>query len=244
MTALFPTVAQAIAQDELCAVVTALRGPAVGRKIFVRADGASCGSLGDAAVNAAAVEQAQAAMQARSSARIDLPVGDTSWDLLLDVHTPQEVLVIVGAVHIAIPLVRFAKELGLRTVVVDARTAFATPARFAHADELILRWPADVLAEMALNESAYVVTLTHDEKLDTPALIAALARPVAYVGALGSRRTHAKRVAALEEAGVSPGQIERIHAPIGLDLGGRSPEEIALSIIAEIVQVRNRGGRK
>ena len=107
-------------------------------------------------------------------------------------------------------------------------------------DELIQSWPDEAVQEMKLNESSYVVTLTHDEKLDTPALICALDHPVGYIGALGSKRTHAKRVTALREAGVSDEQISRIHAPIGLDLGGRSPEEIALAIMAEIVQVRNR----
>ena len=171
--------------------------------------------------------------------RVSVTVEDRELDLLIDVHVPQETLVIVGAVHIAIPLVNFARELGLHTVVIDARPIFATQDRFDHADELIRSWPEDALREMKLNESTYVVTLTHDEKLDTPALIYALDHPAGYIGALGSKRTHAKRVAVLREAGVSDEQIDRIHAPIGLDLGGRGPEEIALSIIAEIVQVRN-----
>ena len=187
----------------------------------------------------AAVARAAEAMEARRTTRISLSIDEREWDLLIDVHVPQEVLVIVGAVHIAIPLVSFARELGLYTVVVDARPIFATQDRFDHADELIRSWPEDALQKMKLNESTYVVTLTHDEKLDTPALICALEHPVGYIGALGSKRTHGKRVAALREAGVSDEHIARIHAPIGLDLGGRSPEEIALAIIAEIVQVRN-----
>lgn len=190
----------------------------------------------------AAIAHAEAAMEARNSRRVSISVEAHERDFLIDVHVPQEVLVIVGAVHIAIPLVTFARELGLRTIVIDARTIFATKDRFDHVDELIQRWPEDALQEMTLNESTYVITLTHDEKLDTPALICALNYPVGYVGALGSRRTHAKRVAALQSAGVSEEQIARIHAPIGLDLGARSPAEIALSIIAEIMLVRNRKG--
>jgi len=248
---LFDALAQAIRQNELCAVVTALTGPEIGGKLLVQRarsqDGGgsevtSTGTLGRPTLDQTAIAHAEAAMEARTSRRVSISVEAQERDYLIDVHAPQEVLVIVGAVHIAIPLVTFARELGLRTVVVDARTIFATKERFDHVDELIQRWPEDALQEMTLNESTYVVTLTHDEKLDTPALICALNRPVGYVGALGSRRTHAKRVTALQSAGVSEEQIARIHAPVGLDLGARSPAEIALSIIAEIMQVRNRKG--
>lgn len=248
MAELYQAVAQAIRKDELCAVVTVLNGDEIGRKLLVRRERkvagtssavAAAGSLGHTALEQAALARAAEALEARRTTRISLPVEDQEWDLLIDVHVPQERLVIVGAVHIAIPLVSFARELGLYTVVIDARPIFATQDRFGHVDELIRSWPDEALQQMKLNESSYVVTLTHDEKLDTPALICALKHPVGYIGALGSKRTHAKRVAALQEAGVSDEQISRIHAPIGLDLGGRSPGEIALAIIAEIVQVRN-----
>ena len=249
MAELYHAVAQAIRQDELCAVVTVLSGDEIGRKLLVRRERkvegsssavAATGSLGHTALDQAALARAAEAMEARRTTRISLPVEGQEWDLLIDVHAPQERLVIVGAVHIAIPLVSFARELGLYTVVIDARPIFATQDRFGHVDELIRSWPDEALQEMKLNESSYVVTLTHDEKLDTPALICALDHPVGYIGALGSKRTHAKRVTALREAGVSDEQISRIHAPIGLDLGGRSPGEIALAIMAEIVQIRNR----
>ncbi len=251
MAELFNAIAQAIRQDELCAVVTVLGGAEIGRKLLVRQVRkpdrckpalSTVGALGRPALDQAAIERAGAAMEARQTTRVSLSIEDQEWDLLIDVHLPQETLVIVGAVHIAIPLVSFARELGLRTVVIDARSIFATQDRFEHVDELVQRWPEDALQEMPLNESTYVVTLTHDEKLDTPALICALDHPVGYIGALGSRRTHAKRVTALRAAGISDEQIARIHAPIGLDLGGRSPGEIALAIVAEIVQVRNRQG--
>lgn len=249
MAELFDAVAEAIRQDELCAVVTVLNGDEIGRKLLVRREResdrsaskvAAAGSLGDTGLERRAIARAEEAMEARRTTRISLSVDEKEWDLLVDVHVPQERLVIVGAVHMAIPLVTFARELGLYTIVVDARPIFATQDRFDHADELIRSWPEDALREMKLNESTYVVTLTHDEKLDTPALVYALDHPVGYIGALGSKRTHAKRVAVLREAGVSDEQISRIHAPIGLDLGGRSPGEIALAIMSEIVQVRNR----
>ncbi len=251
MAELFDAAAEAIRQDELCAVVTVLSGDEIGRKLLVRrerkADGSAStlsvtGSLGDTTLERAAIARAEEAMEARRTTRTSLLAEGQEWDLLIDVHVPQERLVIVGAVHMAIPLVAFARELGLYTVVVDARPIFATQDRFDHADELIRSWPEDALREMNLNESTYVVTLTHDEKLDTPALVYALDHPVGYIGALGSKRTHAKRVEVLREAGVSEEQIARIHAPIGLDLGGRSPGEIALAIMAEIVQVRNLSG--
>ena len=198
MAELFNAVAQAIREDELCAVVTVLSGDEIGRKLLVRRarkpDGrgstlATKGSLGDTALEQTAIARAAEAMEARGTTRISLSIDEREWDLLIDVHVPQEVLVIVGAVHIAIPLVSFARELGLYTVVVDARPIFATQDRFDHADELIRSWPEDALQKMKLNESTYVVTLTHDEKLDTPALICALDHPVGYIGALGSKRT-------------------------------------------------------
>ena len=144
---------------------------------------------------------------------------------------------IVGAVHAAIPLITFAATLGFRTFVVDPRTAFATPERFAHADRLIAEWPDRAFAEIALNEATYVALLSHDLKLDLPALRLTLRSAVRYIGALGSKKTQAKRVAALVEEGFTDAEIARIHSPIGLDLGGRRPEEIAVSIIAEIVAV-------
>ncbi len=160
-------------------------------------------------------------------------------EVFVETFEPLPQLFIVGAVHVAIHLVHFARRLGFRTVVVDARSAFATAERFPHADELVVEWPADYLSRVPLHANTFCVFLTHDEKLDNPALGVVLEAGVRYVGALGSKRTHGKRVAALREAGLSPELIDRIHAPIGLDLGGRKPEEIALAIAAELVAVRN-----
>jgi xanthine dehydrogenase accessory factor len=144
----------------------------------------------------------------------------------------------VGAVHNAIPLVTFAKTLGFRTIVVDARGAFATPERFAHADELIMAWPDEAL-EGKLNSNSFVVLLTHDPKLDDPALKIALPSQARYIGALGSPKTHAKRLERLREEGMPEEQIARLHAPIGLAIGANTPEEIAVSIIAEVVAARH-----
>jgi xanthine dehydrogenase accessory factor len=239
MTSIYPSLAQAIQADQLIAVATVLKGAGFGQKLLIWPDGRRQGSLGNAQIDDAVTLRAQAAMARQQSERFILGEEPDAVEIFVDVHVPPPTLVIVGAVHIAIPLVTFAKALGFRTFVVDARSVFATEDRFRHADELIIRWPADVLVELNLNESTYVVTLTHDEKLDNPALLVALNHPVRYIGALGSTRVHAKRVDALKQAGIGDDQIARIHAPIGLPLGGRRPEEIAVSIIAEIVKVKN-----
>ncbi|MCB0096622.1 MAG: XdhC family protein, partial [Caldilineaceae bacterium] len=186
--------------------------------------------------------RAQELMREQRSERFSLSAEGQEYDLFVDVQAPPPKLIVVGAVHIAIHLVAFAKQLGFHTMVVDARSAFATDDRFPHVDELITQWPADALSELGIDESTCVVVLTHDEKLDNPALAVAVKSPAQYIGALGSKKTHARRVEALKAEGVTDEQISRIHAPIGIDLGGRKPEEIAVSIIAEIVAVRNGQG--
>ena len=150
-------------------------------------------------------------------------------------NTPVRV-VIVGAVHIAQPLSVMGKEAGFDVVVVDPRTAFATDERFPGV-RLERSWPDEALAELGLDHRTAVVTVTHDRKLDDPALQAALRSPAFYIGALGSRRTHAKRVARLEGAGFDATDVARLHAPVGLDIGARTPGEIASSVLAEIVKV-------
>lgn len=229
----------ALHEERLAAVATVLRGPLTGRKMLFWPQGTTEGTLGHPALEARLREAATEALARQQTQRLTVPVGEETADVLLEVFPPSPKLVIVGAVHIAIPLVTFAKALGFRTIVVDARQVFATPERFGHADELRIGWPEDVLQALPLDEATYVVVLTHDEKLDNPALKVALERPVRYVGALGSRKTHARRVRALKEMGLTDEQIARIHAPIGLDINARTPEEIAVAIMAEIVAARN-----
>jgi xanthine dehydrogenase accessory factor len=160
-------------------------------------------------------------------------------ELFLDPVLPPATLVIVGAVHIAMALTRLAKVLGYRVVVIDPRRRFATSERFPEADALLTQWPGEGLRGVGLNPSTAVAVLSHDPKLDDPALLAALRSPAGYVGALGSRRTNARRRSRLLEAGLKEEELDRLHAPIGLDLGGGSPEEIALSILAEIIASRS-----
>lgn len=156
--------------------------------------------------------------------------------VFLEVVNPPLRLVVVGAVHIAQFLVPMAKLLGYRPIVIDPRRTFATPERFPDV-EIVHEWPDDALRALDPDRRTAVVTLTHDPKLDDPALEVALRSPAFYVGALGSRRTHARRVERLKAAGFSDAEIARIHAPIGLDIGAVSPAEIALSIMAEITAV-------
>jgi len=150
-------------------------------------------------------------------------------------------LVIVGAIHIAIPLHRLAKLMGYRVTVVDARAKFATRMRFPDADELIVAWPDEAIAKLTLDNSTYVVVLTHDPKFDLPALRSVLGKEVGYIGAIGSRKTNQNRFDALRSEGFTEDQLSRVHGPIGLDLGGRGAEETALGILAEITAVRFGG---
>ena len=160
--------------------------------------------------------------------------------LFVAVHNPPLRLVIVGAVHIAQALVGMARSCGYDPLMIDPREAFGSEARFA--GEVISHdWPDEAMAAIGIDARTAVVTLTHDPKLDDPAIQTALRSDCFYLGCLGSTRTHAKRVARLEEAGFTAGEIAKIHAPVGLNIGAKSPAEIALSIMAEITQVLRQG---
>ncbi|QHQ34124.1 XdhC family protein [Algicella marina] len=156
-------------------------------------------------------------------------------DWFLGIHNPPLAMVVVGAVHIAQPLMEMARLAGYDAVLVDPREAFASEARFPGA-RIIHDWPDAALAAIGLDARTAVVTLTHDPKLDDPAIEVALRSDVFYLGCLGSTRTHAKRLARLEEKGFSADEMGRIHAPVGADIGAKSPAEIAVSIMAEITE--------
>ncbi|WP_436399292.1 XdhC family protein [Roseobacter sp. S98] len=156
------------------------------------------------------------------------------------VHNPPLRLVIVGAVHIAQALVPMARLAGYDPVVVDPRGAFGSEARFP-GTRVVAEWPDEALEQIGLHSRTAVILLTHDPKLDDPALHLALQSPCFYIGALGSKRTHAARVARLEEAGFTEDQIARIHGPVGLDIGASGPPEIAVSVMAEMTRVLRRG---
>jgi xanthine dehydrogenase accessory factor len=165
---------------------------------------------------------------------------DDGTSLFIEVYPLPPRLIIVGAVHFADPLVTIANAIGFDTFLIDPRKAYATRERFPHAGQIMVEWPQEALPKMLLNHSAYIVILTHDPKLDDPALQISLNSNARYVGALGSKRTNNKRRERLLRAGFTSDHINRLHAPIGLDIGGHSPGEIAVSIMAEIIQVRNQ----
>lgn len=158
-----------------------------------------------------------------------------SGDFFIQVFNPPKRLIIVGAVHIAQPLVEIGKTAGFSVTIVDPRGAFATSSRFPNVD-LNEDWPDEALISLGVDNRTAVVTLTHDPKLDDPALEVALRTNAFYIGSLGSKKTHSKRIERLKESGFDEHQISRIHGPIGLDIGSKSPAEIAISIMAEITK--------
>src|SRR6202012_1520476 len=190
---------------------------------------------GELAADAALVSAAQRAMDIGKSETVD--VGGAK--IFLNVYVPPPRLIIVGAVHIAQSLAPMATMLEFDVTVVDPRGAWATSQRFPGV-KVIQDWADEAFQEMGLDVSTAVVTLTHDPKLDDPALEAALKSDVFYIGALGSRRTHAKRKERLAEVGITDEMFQRVHGPVGLNIGAKSPAEIAVSILGQIIEVRAR----
>lgn len=190
---------------------------------------------GELALDADALADVRRRLTAARSGLIETAAGEA---LFVRCHVPAQRLVIVGAVHITQALAPMAAIAGFEVVVVDPRRAFATPERLPGIT-LVTDWPDEALERIGLDAGTAVVTLTHDPKLDDPALLTAVTSAVFYIGALGSPRTHARRIERLTEAGCTPDALARIHAPVGLDLGGRTPPEIAVSILAQLVQARH-----
>ena len=213
------------------------RGPTTGGKISFGVDGASIGTTGGGAELDDRLKEL--AKRAERSTRIET---DDGLDLFVEVFPPAPTLVLVGGVHIAIALVRLARILEYQTVVVDPRKTFGSAERFPDVDRLIGRWPEEAFEQIALTPETAVVVLTHDPKLDDPALVSALRSDAFYIGALGSNRTQARRKQRLLDAGFSERELSRIHGPVGLDIGAATPEEIALSIATEIVALSRRAG--
>jgi xanthine dehydrogenase accessory factor len=230
------------AADGRAALVTVIGGPSIGAKLLVRADGTTDGGLGAPELDAAGVKAADELLWAERSEMLE--AGDTM--LFVDVVAPAPRLVIFGAVDYAAALARLARAAGWRPFVCDPRSQFATPERFPDADEVIVAWPEEAFARLGgIDRATYIAVLTHDPKLDDAALTIALRSDAAYVGAMGSRRAQAQRRERLLAAGVEEELLERVAAPIGLNLGAVTPEETALSIMSEVVAVRNGrdGGR-
>ena len=215
----------------------------LGRKLAVLVDGACAGSV-DPALDGPLAAEARRLLIEGGATVLDLPWRGEEGRVFVEAFPRRLRLFIVGATHTAVPLCRMARELGFCVTIVDPRSAFATEERFPEADELVRAWPDEAFDGTPLDATAYVVALTHDPKFDLPALARALRSEAAYIGALGSRATHERLKAQLRAQGFGEAELARIHTPVGLDIGGRTPEEIALSIAAEMVAVRRgRDGR-
>jgi xanthine dehydrogenase accessory factor len=167
-----------------------------------------------------------------------IEVGGETIEVLFEVFPRQPTIFMFGAVHVAMALTTLAKPLGYRVVVADGRAAFLTRERFPLADELVLAWPEEAFAKIGIDSATCICILSHDPKFDDPALDIAIRSPAVYIGAIGSRKTQALRRERLKSQGLSDADVARLHGPIGLDLGGREPGEIALAILAEITAVR------
>lgn len=231
---------EALEQRQPVVVATVVRGATLGAKLLLVAD-ERLGSLGHSGLDARVAVDALALLKDERSETRTYPGANPSEtvDVFLEVYPPPPVLLIFGAVHVAQSLTRFAKALGFTVIVADARAALATEERFPDADQIITGWPDDVLAAMTIVPNTYVAILTHDPKFDEPALLGTLETPARYIGAVGSRKTNQDRRRRLEAARVSAENLERIRGPIGLDIGAESPEEMAISILAEIIAVRH-----
>jgi xanthine dehydrogenase accessory factor len=224
------------------ALVTVLEGAQPGAKLLVHADGTRSGSLGSAALDEAAAVHADELMWTERSERV--AEGDTT--LFVDVTFPPPRLIVFGAVDFAAALCTLARAAGWRPFVVDPRARFAQPARFPDAEQVVAAWPEEAFAQLGgIDRATAIAVLTHDPKLDDAALVLALRSNAGYIGAMGSRRAQARRRERLLAKGIEESEMERISAPIGLDLGALTAEETALSIMGEIVAMRHGrpGGR-
>ncbi|WSQ14820.1 XdhC family protein [Streptomyces sp. NBC_01231] len=238
---------EAVLAGHPTAVAHVVDGPDefVGSMLHVPDEGPHDGTLGKESEDREVVSRARALLRAGRTARIEVG-GDADTcperlSVLVHSHAPRPRMLIFGAVDFASALSQAGHFLGFSVTVCDARPVFTTPARFPYADEVVVDWPHRYLAATGTDARTAVCVLTHDAKFDIPLLRLALTLPVGYVGAMGSRRTHRHRIDLLREAGVSQDQLARLHSPIGLDIGARTPEETAISITAEIIAHVNRG---
>lgn len=222
------------AEERTAVSVTVVRGPdeLLGREILIGEDGSVTGSL-SGELNNAALRLAKEILAQGETRRAMLTEG---VDVFVELILPPPTLIAVGGVHITVALMSLAKTLGYRTVVVDPRSAFGNEERFPNVDRLIALWPDEAFRQIQITRSTAVAMLTHDPKLDDPALKIALNSPAFYVGALGSRTTNEKRRKRLLSDGMTESQLSRLHAPIGLDIGAQTPEEIALAVMSEVVK--------
>ena len=209
----------------------------LGRKLTEVIDGRMAGSI-DPDLDAEIAEEGNRLLRTGGTKVVTLPWKGEQAQVFVEAIRPPPRMVIVGATHVAISLCRLATEVGFQVVVIDARSALATPERFPDADRLIHSWPEDALRESPLDRYSSLVVLTHDPKFDVPTLANALGSDAPYIGAQGSRVTHGRRRQDLRQQGFSDTDLARIRAPIGLDIGSRTPSELAVAILAEVLAVQ------
>jgi xanthine dehydrogenase accessory factor len=240
-----PGLARSIADQEAVAVAQVVRAPAgsphLGRHLLIRASGHE-GSLGTDRLDQTVYADALGLLNSGTTGFLHYgPEGERlgeGLEVFVASYAPPPHMIIFGAIDFSAALCRVGKVLGFRVTVCDAREVFATPKRFPDADEVVVDWPHRWLSSQAVDQRTVICVLTHDPKFDVPALQVALRSPAGYIGAMGSRRTHEDRLQRLKEVGMTDDELARLHSPIGLDLGARTPEETAISIAAEIVQER------
>jgi len=221
-------------KDKFGLTVTIMEGERIGEKVLLDADG---GVLYRSPHLQDELLSAMKAAAAESGTSGATRMGETR--VMVDRQAERPHLILIGGVHVSIPLYRMATEVGFRVSIVDPRAAFASEERFPNVANILHSYPDKALPQLGLDRSSYLAVLTHDPKIDDKALVTALPANIPYVGVLSSGRTHRQRVARLKEAGLSDELIARIRTPIGIDIGARAPEEIAVCILAEIIAVRN-----
>lgn len=244
MGAVFDALRESLRTESPVALATVIDGPDAGAKLLVYQDGRQLGSLGNADLDRVVARDALAELESgRSGVRHYGASGEARQadiSVFIESHAARPQLVIFGAVDFTRALAAQGKLLGFRVTVCDAREVFATKRRFPMADEVVVDWPNRLLDRIgdSLGPRDAVCVLTHDNKFDVPAIVSALATRVGYIGAMGSRRTTDTRNDRLRDEGVTAEELARVMAPIGLDIGSRSPEETAVSIVAEIISTR------
>jgi len=241
-TEFFKPLRSVLVEEQPAVLVTVVRGSnqLLGKEMLVREDGNMTGTISEE-LNEQALNLARGTLMQGESHRAML---NEDVEVFMEVILPPPTLLAVGGVHITIALMALAKTLGYRTVVIDPRSAFGNEDRFPNVDQLIPLWPDEAFQQIPITRSTAVAMLTHDPKLDDPALKIALTSSAFYVGALGSKTTQAKRRQRLIDDGLSEEQLNRLHGPIGLEIGAGTPEEIAMSIMAEIVAARNNAEKE
>jgi xanthine dehydrogenase accessory factor len=240
----FESIARDVEAGRPVAIATLISGPddhRVGRRLVVRPDSVA-GSLGSERLDAAVRDDALGMLlQGRTATVRYGPDGERRGDttsVFVVSYAPRPRMIVFGAIDFAAAVARVGSFLGYRVTVCDARSTFATKKRFPDADEVVVSWPHKYLAETETDARTVVCVLTHDPKFDVPLLEVALRKPLAYIGAMGSRRTNDDRARKLRELGITEQELSRLRAPIGLDVGARTPEETAISVAAEIIATR------